>query len=163
MRKETIAQFIRAHLYGGLVIGIILVLFPLLLKPLDDYMPLMLPGFLRYVGIPVFLVGVALMYASFWILVTRGGATTIPTNPPKQLLIAGPYRYVRNPMYIGDFIVLLGAALYFSSPIILLYTAALCLVAHFYVTSFEEPELQRRYGEFYEEYKMKVPRWIPRL
>lgn len=163
MRKTTLSMFIRAHLYGGLVIGIFLVLFPVLLKPLDDSIPLTLPGFLRYVGVLVFLVGATLMYTSFWLFVTRGGATTFPTDPPKELLIVGPYRYVRNPMYIGDFMVLLGAALYFTSPIILLYTAALGFVTHLYVTSFEEPELEKRYGEHYEEYKTTVPRWIPRL
>jgi protein-S-isoprenylcysteine O-methyltransferase Ste14 len=160
---EAVARFVRAHLYGTMVIGIFVVLPVLGLRRLDTALALAVPDVLRYLGLVVFLAGGTLSYASFWLCITQGRGTAFPTEPPKEMLVRGPYRYVRNPMYIGNLAMIFGLGLWFSSAAILLYAIAICLVTHLYVSASEEPALIRRYGEIYLRYVRTTPRWIPKL
>jgi len=73
------------------------------------------------------------------------------------------FRYVRNPMYVGALLVLLGEALLFRSVWIVLYAAGLWLVLHTFLVVFEEPQLGRRFGSSYRAYVESTPRWIPHL
>ena len=73
----------------------------------------------------------------------------------------GPYAYVRNPMYIGGFILLVGFGLFHSSVSILLLSIILLLLFHLFVILVEEPTLERTFGESYMEYKKRINRWIP--
>lgn len=163
MTKESVAQFVRAHLYGAMVIGIFVVLPVFVLRRFDASPTLALPDFLRYVGVVVLAAGAALSYTSFWLFITQGRGTAFPTEPPKELVIRGPYRYVRNPMYIGNLAIIFGEALWFTSPALLLYAIAMCFITHLYVTASEEPVLNRRYGGPYLQYVRTTPRWLPRL
>ncbi|MFI5127656.1 MAG: methyltransferase family protein, partial [Candidatus Acidiferrales bacterium] len=72
-------------------------------------------------------------------------------------------RYVRNPMYIGGFFLLLGLGLYLRSPAIVLMVAAIILTCHLLVVLYEEPTLRRKFGETYQAYCAAVGRWLPRL
>jgi len=91
-----------------------------------------------------------------------GRGTLAPVDPPKALVIRGLYRYVRNPMYVGVVLVLLGESALFRSASLLLYTAVFFLIANLFVIVYEEPNLRARFGESYEHYRRSVARWIPR-
>jgi protein-S-isoprenylcysteine O-methyltransferase Ste14 len=73
------------------------------------------------------------------------------------------HRYVRNPMYIGVALVILGESAIFRSLHLVLYAAAMLPIAHLFVIHYEEPTLRRQFGESYEEYLRTVPRWVPKL
>lgn len=92
----------------------------------------------------------------------RGLGTPVPLDPPKQLVAVGPYRFVRNPMLLGVFLVLIGQALLYRSLLLLAYALGLLLAAALFVRAVEEPGLRRRFGEGYRRYCEQVPRWIPR-
>jgi protein-S-isoprenylcysteine O-methyltransferase Ste14 len=161
MTGEVVARFIRAHLYGAGVIGLFVVLPAFVLPRLDARLPLIMPDLLRYPGLLILLAGAALSYTSFWFFITKGRGTAFPTEPPKEMIIRGPYCYVRNPMYVGNLAIIFGEALLFRSPMLLLYAIAMCFVTHLYVTRSEEPVLKRRYGEPYLNYVRTTPRWLP--
>lgn len=92
-----------------------------------------------------------------------GEGTPAPWEPPKKLVVRGAYRHVRNPMLIGVLSVLLGMSLVLGSTYILIWAAVFFVMNNFYLILFEEPELQRRFGAKYIQYKQQVPRWLPRL
>lgn len=89
-----------------------------------------------------------------------GKGTPVPTDPPKKLVVAGLYKYSRNPMYIGMYLVILGELFLSGSFLILTYLLFIAIVFHFYVVKVEEPKLKKRFGKQYEEYLKRVPRWI---
>ncbi len=91
----------------------------------------------------------------------HGRGTPAPYDPPKQLVVTGPYRFVRNPMYVGIVIILLGEALLFAEATLLLYTALVLFGFHLRVRLYEEPTLQRLFGETFAQYCANVPRWLP--
>ena len=96
-----------------------------------------------------------------WGLVTlRHSFSIIPEA--RRVVSGGPYRFVRNPMYIGALLTLIGAALWLQSPGILVLAAAGLLAAHLLVVLVEEPSLEKRFGESYREYRSNVRRWLPR-
>jgi len=78
-------------------------------------------------------------------------------------VIQGPYRFVRNPMYIGAGLTLAGAALFYGSLRLLSYAFLFLLATHLFVVSYEEPTLRRTFGEEYEAYCREVRRWCPRI
>jgi len=97
------------------------------------------------------------------VFVHRGKGTPIPIEPPTRLVIAGFFRYLRNPMYFGAVLIVLAEAVYFRSAWLALYAAVLWGTLHSALVVWEEPQLKRRYGADYEQYLQEVPRWIPRL
>ena len=90
-----------------------------------------------------------------------GKGTPAIFDPPRKLVIAGPYRWVRNPMYIGGGLVSLGAALFYQSAGLALYTLLFFVVVHLLVLFYEEPHLGRMFGGPYDEYRRTVRRWVP--
>jgi protein-S-isoprenylcysteine O-methyltransferase Ste14 len=92
-----------------------------------------------------------------------GKGTPAPFDPPRRLVIRGPYRFVRNPMYIGGVLALAGAALFFLSAPLLVYAACFLLAAHLFVVFYEEPTLRGSFGQDYEAYCHRVSRWLPGL
>ena len=111
----------------------------------------------------VALVGVAMVVWVSVAFVTQGNGTPAPNEPPKNFVAAGLYRFLRNPMYFGALLAVCAQALIFRSAWLLLYAAILWLALHTATVLFEEPQLERRFGESYREYKARTPRWIPRL
>jgi protein-S-isoprenylcysteine O-methyltransferase Ste14 len=78
------------------------------------------------------------------------------------VVAAGPYRWVRNPIYISALLVVLGQAWLFMSLPLLAYAGAMAVCCHLFVIGYEEPVLRRRFGSAYLEYQRAVPRWLPR-
>lgn len=122
--------------------------------------PVDLSGYLRWgVGLVPILGGIALAVAaerSF----RRVGTDVRPWRPSTALALAGPYRFTRNPMYLGLLLVLLGAALGSDGPWLLLQLVPLTLCLHFGVVRREEAYLERKFGEPYRQLKVRVRRWL---
>ena len=113
-------------------------------------------------GIP-FILGAAVAGKCVLDFAVTGRGTPAPIDPPKVLVVRGLYRFVRNPMYVGVLLIILGWALYFASLRIVTYGAVLWLGFHLFVVLYEEPHLSRRFGTSYDEYRAETPRWLPRL
>ena len=120
-------------------------------------------GLLAYLAIPLWIIGGVILLWSFWNFLKEGRGTPAPIDPPKELVVAGFYRYVRNPMYFGVLMMLIGHFLWFGFWWLLAYTAFAFLITHLFVTSYEEPTLKKKFGAAYEDYLKKVPRWIPKI
>jgi protein-S-isoprenylcysteine O-methyltransferase Ste14 len=155
--------FLRAITYASLFIGALLVWLP--------GRVLLWSGIVRPVRIGAAQVGGMLIGASgallaLWCIVTFvviGRGTPAPFDPPRQLVAVGPYRLVRNPMYLGAGLALAGAALFYQSWALLGYCAAFLLVMHLFVVAYEEPTLRADFGLAYERYCARVHRWLPLL
>jgi protein-S-isoprenylcysteine O-methyltransferase Ste14 len=106
--------------------------------------------------------GGGLSYLCMILFVVLGRGTAFPTDPPRAFVAWGPYRWTRNPMYVGNLILAVGIGLYLQSTTYLLYVIALSLVTHLYVTRSEEPHLRERYGRSYLDYCAHTPRWLPK-
>ncbi len=119
-------------------------------------------GVLSWLAIPLWLLGSLIVLWCFWDFTFKGRGTPLPTDAPKALVVTGPYRYVRNPIYVGAGYIFLGHFLWFGYWALLTYTALALVGAHLFVVLYEEPTLKRRFGTSYEEYLKRVPRWIPK-
>lgn len=115
------------------------------------------------------LLGVALMGAGFaiWLWTVRlfsraGKGTLAPWDSTSMLVVAGPYRHMRNPMITAVAIFLVGEAILFGSPAIFAWAGLFVAVNFAWFLLGEEPGLERRFGDEYRAYKRSVPRWIPR-
>jgi protein-S-isoprenylcysteine O-methyltransferase Ste14 len=120
-------------------------------------------GALTWIGDLVFLMGTVIYLRCAWEFAVRGLGTPAPIAPTKFLVTTALHRYVRNPMYIGVAMAIVGEAAIFRSVHVAEYAVVMLLIAHTFVVLYEEPTLQRQFGESYEEYRKTVPRWIPRL
>ncbi|MFZ5904722.1 MAG: methyltransferase family protein [Chloroflexota bacterium] len=125
--------------------------------------PLFDPGPLRYFAFLLWPLGAAAMLWCFRDFTFRGRGTPAPIDPPKELVISGPYRYVRNPMYASGILFLLGWLVWSPSPALIVAPFLFFAATHLFVTTYEEPTLKKKFGAAYEAYLQKVPRWIPRF
>ena len=91
-----------------------------------------------------------------------GKGTLAPWDPPKQLVVVGLYRFVRNPMYVGIVMLLIGWALVTGSPWLGAYTLFFVIAFHLRVTLYEEPRLRNQFAKDWIAYVNAVPRWFPR-
>ena len=107
--------------------------------------------------------GIVLLVWCVSLFATVGAGTPAPVDPPKRLVARGPYRVVRNPMYLGVLLILLGEAVLWASPGILFYAAGAAIAFHIFIVAYEEPVLRRKFGSDYENYVRGVPRWFPAL
>src|SRR5579871_2885106 len=121
------------------------------------------PGLLTWVGVMCTVVGAAIYFRCAWEFAVRGLGTPAPIAPTKFLVTTALHRYIRNPMYVGVALAIVGEAVIFRSLHVAEYAAGMLLIAHTFVVLYEEPTLSRQFGESYEEYRRNVPRWIPRL
>jgi protein-S-isoprenylcysteine O-methyltransferase Ste14 len=129
----------------------------------DSKIPFSLPPWLRPFGFVLAAAGAALAAACIVTFVTRGRGTPAPFDPPREFVAVGPYRWVRNPMYVGATAVIGGAALILSSPSMLLLAVVFILIMHLFVVLHEEPSLTERFGVPYERYRSSVHRWLIRF
>jgi protein-S-isoprenylcysteine O-methyltransferase Ste14 len=152
----------RAIVYATLFIGFLLVFLP---ARVIAWSGIVAPG---RVGVPQLLggalaaAGAVLAVSCILAFAFIGRGTPAPFDPPRRLVVRGPYRFVRNPMYIGAGAALLGAALYYESLPLLGYVAVFLLATYLFVRVYEEPVLRRTFGDEYEEYCRRVGRWWPR-
>jgi protein-S-isoprenylcysteine O-methyltransferase Ste14 len=120
-------------------------------------------GAWQVVGLTLGLVGLALALGCVVAFAFAGRGTPAPFDPPRRLVVRGPYRAVRNPMYLGAGLYLVGSALFYRSTGVALYALAFLTVMHAFVLLYEEPMLRRTFGHDYEAYCERVGRWWPRL
>ncbi len=116
-----------------------------------------------WIGAILCSLGAAIYLRCAWKFAVRGLGTPAPIAPTKFLVTRGLHRYVRNPMYVGVALLILGEGTIFRSFHLVLYAALMLLTAHIFVVFYEEPTLHRQFGESYDEYRHDVPRWIPRF
>jgi protein-S-isoprenylcysteine O-methyltransferase Ste14 len=120
-------------------------------------------GALRWLGLLPLALGAVFYFWCAWDFTFAGRGTPAPIAPPQALVVRGLYTVVRNPMYVGVLLVLLGEAIVFESALLLAYAALMFLVFHSFVLLYEEPTLQRQFGAAYEHYRHTVPRWLPNV
>jgi protein-S-isoprenylcysteine O-methyltransferase Ste14 len=118
---------------------------------------------LATVGIGLIAIGLVLVCWTVALFARIGKGTLAPWDPTSRLVVAGPYRHVRNPMISGVLAVVLGEAALFGSVPLLVWSGAVFAVNAVYFPLVEEPGLHRRFGDDYEAYRANVPRWLPRL
>lgn len=121
-----------------------------------------MPGPAAWPAVVLIAVGAALYFSCLRLFATVGGGTPGPWDAPRRLVVAGPYRWVRNPIYIAALLVVVGEAGLFNSIPLLEYAGAMAIAVHLFVIAYEEPTLSRAFGEGYAQYRRTVPRWIPR-
>ena len=161
--KPEVSMFVifRAITYSTLFIGFLLIYLPTrvlswagIVRPPAMAAPQILGMILGSIG----------EAAALWCIftfATIGKGTPAPFDPPRRLVIRGPYQFVRNPMYIGAGMALAGAALFYRSAPLLGYAGVFLLACHLFVISYEEPTLRRSFGPDYEAYCRRVRRWWP--
>jgi protein-S-isoprenylcysteine O-methyltransferase Ste14/HD superfamily phosphohydrolase YqeK len=110
---------------------------------------------------PFLAIGAAIYLWCVWDFATAGHGTPAPIDPPKELVVRGLYRTVRNPMYLGVLLVIAGWVALFRDWRLLMYGSIVWLAGHGFVLLVEEPGLRRRFGAAYDAYCRKVRRWLP--
>lgn len=115
------------------------------------------------IGLLLLVAGLALFISSLSLFATRGRGTLAPWDPPAHLVVAGPYRFVRNPMISGVILVVFAEALVLRSMPLAEWAAIFTLINAIYIPLLEEPQLERRFGDEYRHYRRNVPRLLPRL
>lgn len=155
------ANTIKTILYMGGLHGLFTFYFPFQLashdKPVTDF------AWFKYSAVLFWIIGAWIIVQCSVDIIRRGRGTPAHLDPPKSLMINGWYRHVRNPIYLGALIVQVGYIIWFGSMMAILYTLLFFLAFHFLIILVEEPILRNTFGETYEEYQKKVPRWLPRL
>lgn len=151
----------RAATYSALFIGLLLVFLPdRILSSTGIIQPVAI-GVWQVAGMLVGAAGAALALTCILTFVFAGKGTPAPFDPPRRLVVQGPYRFVRNPMYFGAGLALAGAALFYQSIPLLGYAGGFLLITHLFVVLYEEPTLQRTFERDYEAYCRQVGRWWP--
>ncbi len=118
-------------------------------------------GPLGLLGLLPLTLGVAFYLWCAWDFASAGRGTPAPIDPPRMLVARGLYRVVRNPMYVGVLLILIGESIIFSSLAILQYALFVWLMFHLFVVFYEEPTLRKKFGATYDEYRKSVSRWVP--
>lgn len=114
-------------------------------------------------GILLTALGALLIFVCVATFVARGRGTPLVLDAPREFVASGPYRLVRNPLYIGSTTFFVGMGLYLRLVSVLLFALGWAVFVHLFVVYFEEPELKRKFGATYEAYCAAVPRWMPRV
>jgi protein-S-isoprenylcysteine O-methyltransferase Ste14 len=114
----------------------------------------------RYLAFSSWAAGSALLLWSFWNFINLGRGTPHPSDPPKELVVDGPYRFTRNPQYAGGMLFLLGNFLWSGASALLVYNTVVFAAFHSFILFYEEPILHNRFGESYRHYRLETPRWF---
>jgi len=152
---------IRAVIYATLFISLVLIYLP---ARLLSWSGIVRPAASEVPQVAGMVIGAAGAMIALWCVFTFafiGRGTPAPFDPPRRLVVRGPYRFVRNPMYIGAGFALAGAALFYGSLALLGFTGGFFLATHLFVVWYEEPTLRRTFGREYEAYCRRVRRWRP--
>ena len=158
-----IFRLVRALAYATVFVGVLGFVLPARLLRAAGVAPPEAIGAPQMIGMMLGAAGAALGTWCLLALVVIGKGTPMPLDPPTRLVVRGPYRFVRNPMYLGSGLALAGAALYFNSIRLAAYGAALGAAVHAFVVFYEERALSDKFGLDYDAYRRRVARWIPRL
>jgi protein-S-isoprenylcysteine O-methyltransferase Ste14 len=151
----------RALTYAALFIGLVLIFPPARILSSRGVVQPPHIGPWQAAGMLIGAAGAALALTCIFTFVVAGRGTPAPFDPPRRLVVRGPYRLVRNPMYAGAGLALAGAALYYQSTALLAYAAVFVTVMHLFVVLYEEPTLRGTFGNEYEAYCRHTGRWWP--
>jgi protein-S-isoprenylcysteine O-methyltransferase Ste14 len=116
----------------------------------------------HYAALPFLLLGLAGYLACLWQFGSYGRGTPAPVDPPRKLVMRGPYRWVRNPMYLAVLLFVLGEVVFFWHLTLALYLVFLASAFQVFVVAVEEESLRRRFGAIYSDYCNVTHRWLPR-
>ncbi len=155
--------FVRTVTYASLFIGLVLIYVPARLLALSGIVGPERIGVSQFAGMVIGAVGAAIALACIFTFALIGKGTPAPFDPPRRLVVQGPYRFVRNPMYIGAGLALAGGALFYESLPLWGYVVLFFLATHLFVMWYEEPALRRTFGQEYAAYCRRVRRWWPTL
>jgi protein-S-isoprenylcysteine O-methyltransferase Ste14 len=152
---------VRTITYASLFIGLLLVYLPArILAWLGIVRPAAM-GWPQTAGLLIGAAGAVIALSCVCAFAFIGKGTPAPFDPPRRLVVRGPYRFVRNPMYIGAALAVAGAALFYRSIQLFPFVAGFLLVTHLFVLLYEEPTLRRLFGPDYQAYCQRVHRWLP--
>jgi protein-S-isoprenylcysteine O-methyltransferase Ste14 len=154
---------VRTLVFTVLVPGTVAVYVPQLLVSSSASRGTLPLGWFRYAGLIGMVIGAGIYLWCAWDFTFAGKGTPAPIDPPKELVVRGPYKYVRNPMYVGVLSAVIGQAVWFESRVLFLYALICFLLFCCFVVFFEEPALRTKFGDSYQDYCKRVPRWIPRI
>jgi protein-S-isoprenylcysteine O-methyltransferase Ste14 len=154
--------FARAATYAALFIGLLLIFLPNQILSSTGITRPAAFGAWQVVGMLLGASGAALALACILTFVFVGKGTPAPFDPPRRLVVQGPYRVVRNPMYIGAALALAGAALFYQSIPLVGYAGVFLLITHFFVVLYEEPTLRQAFERDYDAYCRRTGRWWPK-
>ena len=154
---------VRAVTYATLFTALVLIYVPARLLSWSGIVRPAAIDVAQVAGMVVAAAGAALALWCVIAFASIGRGTPAPFDPPRRLVIQGPYHFVRNPMYIGAGLALAGAALFYESLPLMGYSCLFLLAAHLFVVCYEEPTLRRTFGQEYEAYCRQVRRWWPSL
>ena len=152
----------RALTYAVFFVGFFLVVLPSRLLSSAGVAPSSAAGVWQVAGLSVAAIGSVLGLACIFAFVFVGKGTQAPFDPPRRLVVRGPSRFIRNPMYVGAGAALAGAALFYRSIALFVYASVFLLVTHLFVVWFEEPMLRRTFDGEYDAYCATTGRWWPR-
>jgi protein-S-isoprenylcysteine O-methyltransferase Ste14 len=154
---------VRAVTYATLFVGLFLVFLPARILAAAGIVAPASIGLIQIIGMLVGGAGAVLAVSCIFTFVFVGKGTPAPFDPPRTLVVRGPYRLMRNPMYVGAGLALLGAALFYRSTGLIVYLLTLLVAIHSFVIFYEEPLLTRKFGADYDAYRIHVRRWLPRV
>jgi len=146
-------------------IALFTVIVPGAVVALIPYMMVQIAGVrsaLTYLGLVPITLGIGLYGWCVWSFWAFGKGTPAPIDPPKKLVVQGPYKIVRNPMYVAVFLILFGEVVLFDSFSLLKFVLVFFIIVELLIRFYEEPILKRKFGEAYTRYSRSVGRWIPR-
>jgi protein-S-isoprenylcysteine O-methyltransferase Ste14 len=152
----------RAATYSVLFIGVLLIFLPDRILASTGIIQPAANGAWQVAGILLAASGAVLALTCILTFVFVGRGTPAPFDPPRQLVVRGPYRLIRNPMYLGAGLALAGAALFYQSIPLLGYAGSFLVITHLFVVLYEEPTLRRTFVRDYEAYCQRVGRWWPK-
>ena len=162
LRCRSVGNALGAALFFVIAPGTLAGLVPFLMTRWRAEDPFLATDITRCVGTLVVVPGLGLLVDAFVRFVREGRGTPAPVAAPRHLVVRGPYRWVRNPMYVAVLAIIVGEALILGNTALLAYAAVVALAFHTFVVLYEEPTLRERFGNEYEAYTASVPRWIPR-
>lgn len=152
---------IRTLTYATLFVSFILIYLPARVLAWAGVARPAMMGWPQISGWIVGSVGAVIALCCVFAFAFLGQGTPAPFDPPRRLVVRGPYRFVRNPMYLGAALALAGAALFYVSAALLAFVAIFLLATHLLVVLYEEPTLRRSFGADYAAYCHHVRRWLP--
>ena len=154
------ALFFKSILFAILLPGTVTVLVPCLI--ISSGRAGLVWNSWRVLALLPSILGASILVRCIWDFAVSGRGTLAPVDPPKNLVVRGLYRYVRNPMYVGVLLILFGEAWLFNLRALLFYAVGCFVTVHSFVLLYEEPNLRRKFGGSYARYCQTVNRWLPR-
>ncbi len=154
---------VKTAIFTVLVPGTVVELIPRLLARFDRESAVLDTRVARVLGGASFLLGLLIYAHTAWRFSDEGEGTPSPSHETEELVTGGIYAHTRNPMYIGVLLLIGGQAVRYQSVHVLWWGIVCWLGFHRRIIEFEEPHLEAKYGDAYEQYRERVPRWLPRL